>query len=185
MLTKKQTILILVVLFTLMIAGAVAIALVGRKNQNSEMTSVPETESMDEPTRTVQFYTPITEMTIGSPTTLDIVVDPVSPPLTAVTVEMIYDPAVLEITQLRTGTLWNQQSELERVIDGQNGVARITVGQGFDAQPTGEALIASVDVVGKQPGQTIVSFGPQTLLARAGVSGSLPVTLRSIVLTIQ
>ena len=183
MVSKKTVIALLGIIFALIVLSGLASTLLVRPSSSLLTNTGASGSSTD--ALTISFIAAPSVVAVGETTRVEVRVSPQSPPITVATVELKYDPRLLEVVQIDEGSLWNQQTQLENTFDNTAGVARITVGQGFDGQATGDNLIASYTFKAKAAGSAALSLGPKTLLARVGNTSALPVHAEPFALTVD
>lgn len=124
--------------------------------------------------------TPVT----GSTMTVHARVSPAVPPLTAVTLDIVYDPTKLSVSDVSIGNLWSQTNILEKIINTPAGTLRFSIGSGFHAAPTGNNTMATVQFSTRQAGTTMITFGNDTLLVRGSRQGALNLEKKPLHVTI-
>lgn len=87
---------------------------------------------------------------------------------TVFTLEILYDPSLVEVISATEGNLWTEVNILQNNIDEEEGKLTLTVGQGFSAEPTGDLTLTTVTVVPKSSGATL-TLGDESLVAKSGI----------------
>lgn len=99
-------------------------------------------------------------------------VDPVP---SVFTLELLFDPKLLNVTSAENGNLWTGSNLLQNDINNREGKLILTIGQGFDAQTTGKTTIATFNFSVKQSTDqtTAINLGPNSSIAKDGVETKL------------
>jgi hypothetical protein len=111
-----------------------------------------------------------------------------SPPPTAVTLEIKFDPNLVIISSIKAGDLWSSTTELQNEIDSSNGVATVSFGQAFGAQASANKTIAKLTVTTKQStadAKTSFQLGPKSAFARVGEVELIPLTSDPLMISIE
>lgn len=159
--------------------------------QNSSITVTQAPSLPPTPVHTVLSMSPnpvAINASAGAPTKIDVVIDSQDNKITAVQLELVYDPQVLTITDLTPGPFFKNPLVLLKQIDKPLG--RITYA--IAVQPTatplaGTGIVASILVTPK-PGftqQTTIQFLPKTLVTAEGAVESVLKSTTGVTITPQ
>lgn len=106
----------------------------------------------------------------------------------ALTLQVLFDPNVIEIIDVLPGNLWDETNMLQKTINNETGEVLTSIGQGFDTNPTGNltaitlkaAVFSDADV-----NQTAVRLGPGSVQASVGVEELIEISETSITINIK
>lgn len=176
--SKKTLALILALtILTLMLLG-VALAPLFRQTpkEPSEPTTGEPTVTPTPPAFTTINLSP-NPVTITQDGTIEVVIDTGDNELTAVQLEIAYDPAYLTNVTMTPGSFFPDPIELLNTVDDQTG--RVTYALGITPAQTpvrGSGAVATITFqknLSSGPGQTQVDLLPKTLVTQQGVGPSV------------
>lgn len=190
---SKRTIALIVVLLIITIA-LVGVALFPRTQQpaNNQQQEQPTTQASPTP---VAFTTialspnPLVITTTASPSSvIEATINTTSNTVTAVQLELEYDPEIISVVSVENGTFFSNPVELLNSIDNTNG--RITYALGVapganGVQGTGVVARITVRPVSFVTQQTQIQLLPKTLVTQEGVTNSVLQSATGTTVSIQ
>lgn len=116
-------------------------------------------------------------LTIASPSaTVDVLVDTQTNPVTAVQLELSYDPKVITSVDVQPGSFFTNPAELLKTIDTKEGKISYALGiLPSDNPKKGQGVVATITFrTSLAAGQaTQISFLPKTLVTASGIASSV------------
>jgi hypothetical protein len=187
---KKLTTTIIAVLLIVVVA-LVVLKLPGRnKDQTSsdqQTTSMNEDSMMTE-SQVVELMASSAEWMANNQYEFEVAYNALPDPIPAAeTLQFTYDPAVIQVDDVEEGNLWTNTNVLQKDIDNDVGTVVYSAGQGFDADTTGNKVLATVKVtvLGSASGNTEIMLGPDSAVAAVGVDHLIPLNETSISINVK
>ena len=109
------------------------------------------------------------------------------PPPVSLTLVLNYDPALVEIIDVKEGNLWTQTNVLEEKIDGSKGTVRFSIGRGLQEEVTGQKRIAVVSAKAKDEnsGLTQIEIDEESVFVSTSEKGYIKLKGLPIKLTVM
>lgn len=170
---SKRTLALIIIL--VVITGVlVALAVTPEKKPVSPPAAIVPTPTSA--AQTALAFSP-NPLTIASPSaTVDVVVDTQTNPVTAVQLELSYDPKVITSIDIKPGSFFTNPAELLKTIDAKEGKISYALGiLPSDNPQKGQGVVATITLrTNLKVGQsTQIAFLPKTLVTASGITTSV------------
>ena len=86
-------------------------------------------------------------------------------------VQISFDPSILQVEKIEKGNLWESENVLLNKIDNETGLARYDAGQGFGSKSTGQktAAVIKFKVISDTNDQTLIKLTEKSNIASLGI----------------
>lgn len=169
---SKRT-LALIIILVIITGVLVALAVTPEKKTETPQAIVPTPTPA---AQTALAFSP-NPLTIASPSaTVDVVVDTQTNPVTAVQLELSYDPKVITSIDVKPGSFFTNPAELLKTIDTKEGKISYALGiLPSDNPKKGQGVAATITFrTNLKVGQsTQIAFLPKTLVTASGITSSV------------
>lgn len=170
---SKRTLALIIVLI-LITSVLIALAVTPEKKPVTPPTAIVPTPTPA--AQTALTFSP-NPLTIASPSaTVDVSIDTQTNPVTAVQLELSYDPKVITSIDVKPGSFFTNPAELLKTIDTKEGKISYALGiLPSDNPKKGQGVAATITFrTNLKVGQTTqINFLPKTLVTASGVTASV------------
>lgn len=173
---SKKTLILIVILFVL--TTLLFITAMGKNKEVAEESSpeVEEVAAIPSVQKTNIYLSPDSLVLDSNSGSINVDLSTEENNVTAVQLEMAYDPKVIGGIDIIPGDFFDDPSVLMKTIDQKNGrisYALILPASSPAKKGTGTVAVISFKVLNKNVGQTNISFLPKTLVTAEGVDPSV------------
>lgn len=168
---SKRTLALIIIL--VVITGVLVALAVTPEKKTVTPAIVPTPTSA---AQTALAFSPNPLTTASASATVDVVVDTQTNPVTAVQLELSYDPKVITSIDVKPGSFFTNPAELLKTIDTKEGKISYALGiLPSDNPQKGQGVAATISfrtnlTVGQQ---TQIAFLPKTLVTASGITSSV------------
>lgn len=173
--TKKSYKKLLIVIFVVLIILSIIILFVFTRESKNNQASITPTPTINKNATSTLKLSPNPALVSTGSGTIQVVLTPNNNKVTAVQLEILFNPQVVNITEVNKGTLAQNPIVLLNNIDSQKGLITYALGIAPNQSPiTQSGTIAEISfTLIDQDKQAVLSFAPTTQITAVGENGSV------------
>jgi hypothetical protein len=172
---RSQILFFVGILLLVVIAGGFAMLTiqVSKNPQQSAMdTSTDNSNNVASKNPSVKFVSSKDYVKRGEQITIAIEFESLPNPVpNAISMQVVFDPNVLEISRVEPGNVWQKTNTIYNNIDTKEGLVSIDMGQGFNSHASGNVQIAQITAIAKKDSataKTTLVIGDDSAIASVG-----------------